>query len=148
MTPIHADEDIVTTQAVDTLQDGTCPEHGCKIIALRCFVRRAGDHFVAECIDLDLAAEAATPTEAVESLKDAMNGYFSVVCDSPHPDFTGLVPRPSPLTNRLRYHVECIKYAILRGLSLRERPTPDLHPGSERFYECRVPSLSSGHCAA
>ena len=116
------------------------------MIALRCFVRAGGRPrlFIAECIDLDLMVEAPTSDEAVASLYDAITGYLEVVFDGPHPDLTGLIPRPSPLSHRLRYHWECLKYAVAHFWS--DPPSPEQSPGPERFYGYKVPSLSGDHC--
>jgi hypothetical protein len=73
---------------------------------LRCFVRRSGDTYVAECIDLDITAESSTVEGAICGLQDAMCGYLSVVFDGgPNLDTRGLVLRPAPLSHRIRYEI-------------------------------------------
>jgi hypothetical protein len=61
---------------------------------------RDGMHY-AECIDLDLIAEAKTEVEAIGKLQEAMFGYVETVMEGAP---QGLIPRPSPLLHRLRYH--------------------------------------------
>lgn len=57
--------------------------------------------FVAECIDLNLIVRASSADRAIEKLTEAMVGYLKVACEG---DYTGLIPRPSPFSRRLRYH--------------------------------------------
>jgi len=142
-------EEIATTnQAIDFSSTDAkvlrCPDCGHEAIALRCFVRRARGVFVGECIDLDIMVESPTPDGAVAALENAMTGYLEVVFAGPHPDLKGLILRPSPFSHRLRYHLECLKYAIAN--SLRERSTPEHSPSVERFYKRRAPSFSGDHC--
>lgn len=148
MTPIvHEDTEqsavSVSHLSADEGKTPRCPECGHHMIPLRCFVHPEGsDRFIAECIDLNLMAEGSTPYEASESLFAAMEGYLEVVYDGPHPDLKGLVPRPSPLSRRLRYHWESLKCAIAR-LFGGDPPSPEQCPGPERFYELKA---GGGHC--
>ena len=68
--------------------------------------------FTAECIDLDLMVRAKNPHDAFQSLKEAIIGYLSVVLSG---DPQGLIPRPSPLNHRVRYHL----YALRAALNIR-----------------------------
>ena len=82
-----------------------CSECGWKHY-LRCFVRRAGDIYVAECVDLDITVESSTAEGAIGGLQDAMCGYLSVVfAGDPNMDTRGLILRPAPLSHRIRYEV-------------------------------------------
>ncbi len=83
----------------------TCADCG-QEVKLRCFYYRAGkDLYVAECIDLDLLSEGQTPEEAIGGLQEAVFGYLSAVFGGHEKAETkGLVPRPSPLSHRVRYH--------------------------------------------
>jgi hypothetical protein len=73
---------------------------------LRCFVRQAGDTYVAECVDLDITAESSTVEGAIGGLQDAMCGYLAVVFDGgPNMDTRGLIPRLAPLSHRIRYEI-------------------------------------------
>ena len=78
--------------------------------ALRCVVYGVDGHtWRAECIDLDLMVEGPTSDETVASLRDAMAGYLTTAFEG---DTSGLVPRPSPLGHRVRYHLFCLKAAL------------------------------------
>lgn len=86
-----------------------------KGLILRCIVfeNKPGE-YTAECIDLDLMARGRTPHDALRSLKEAVVGYLNVAFTG---DPSGLVPRPSPLSHRLRYHW----YALCAALSIGAR---------------------------
>jgi len=86
----------------EALQEN-CVEREEKTFTLRCFVypQRNG-LYVAECIDLDLIVKARKPKEAMKGLRDAMLGYVKVAVESGQEGV--LIPRPAPLTHRLRYH--------------------------------------------
>jgi len=105
----------------------TCDECGTRVIPagirseagssirLRCFVRKGGERgYLAECIDLDLGAESETLEGAVNGLHDAMLGYLMVVLDGVETDqeAPAAVLRPAPLSHRIRYHWEYVKYKI------------------------------------
>ncbi|HEX3986315.1 MAG TPA: hypothetical protein VHX13_06855, partial [Acidobacteriaceae bacterium] len=56
-------------------------------LELRCFVRPIGkSRYLAECIDLDLGAEADTLERAMGGLKDAIVGYLMVVLEGVQTD--------------------------------------------------------------
>lgn len=81
---------------------------------LRCLVYNpTAGLYVAECIDLDLIVEADSPDAAVSGLQDAMMGYLKVALEND--DHRGLLPRPSPIWNRLRYNWYCLRAALSRG---------------------------------
>jgi predicted RNase H-like HicB family nuclease len=58
--------------------------------------------YIAECIDLDILSQGKSPEEAVSKLQEAMFSYLAAAFDGT--STKGLVPRPSPLSHRLRYH--------------------------------------------
>jgi hypothetical protein len=102
-----------------------------EMIRLRCFARKAGpQHFVAECIDLDIWAEDDTLNKAIQGLHDAMIGYLLVVLDGLKTDEAtpAAVLRPSPLSHFVRYYFEYLKYGISE-LIFRH------HRRSRRFYK-------------
>ncbi len=79
-------------------------------LVLRCvvFQNKVGE-YTAECIDLDMLTKAATPHDALRSLKQAMQGYLLVALNG---DLKGLVPRPSPPGHRARYHFFALRAAL------------------------------------
>lgn len=89
----------------------------CGHIHLRCFVYRSAGKYIAECIDLDLAVEEKTIQRAITSLNEAIDGYIKVAVEG---DSTGLLPRRSPLRNRLMYHGVAVLVFVLK-LFRRER---------------------------
>ncbi len=82
-----------------------------KDLVFRCVVYpNKPEEYTAECIDLDIMVRRATPHAAMHELEEAVTGYLNVAFKG---DVEGLVPRPSPLSHRARYHV----YALRAGLS-------------------------------
>jgi hypothetical protein len=81
-----------------------------KHVVLRCvvFQNKRGE-YTAECIDLDLMVRGKTQHEALRSLRQAIAGYLQVVMRG---DQTGLLPRPAPLSHRLRYHLYALRAAL------------------------------------
>ena len=70
---------------------------------LRAFTYRSREgHYIAECIDLDLLAQADTREEAIGKLQEAMFSYLALAFAEGE-STRGLVLRPSPLSHRLRY---------------------------------------------
>ena len=101
-------------------------------IPLRCFVRKAApDIYIAECIDLDLGVEAKTEDAAIAGLRDQIVGYLLVVLDGVETDqeAPAAVLRPAPLSHRIRYYFEYMKY-LTGSLFLGSRPH-----STKRFYE-------------
>lgn len=97
--------------AVEELQ----AEHPARIAlrgrAFRCFAyERRSDGFVAECVDLNIIVQAKTMKKAVASLRDAIEGYLAVVANGDSED--GLIPRRSPLSHRLHYHLVGVKIRV------------------------------------
>jgi hypothetical protein len=66
--------------------------------------------YVAECIDLDLMVKRSTPELALQALQDAMLGYLKTAFGAE--DLVGLIPRKSPFSNRLRYHLTRLRAAL------------------------------------
>lgn len=77
---------------------------------LRCVIYCVKDKvYIAECIDLDIMVTDANPDQAYKKLSAAIKGYLKVARSG---DPTGLVPRPSPLSHRVRYHWFAIRAAV------------------------------------
>lgn len=139
-----------TTESAARVSEGTsvhhCPECGQPVVAaphlenaesgtvinLRCFVRHAfGGQYIAECIDLDISAEAETEEAAIAGLQDAMVGYLAVVFDGDGQKQSRFILRPSPLSHWILYYVEQTKYKLRVSLSVLFQG----HPDKKRFYK-------------
>ena len=81
---------------------------------LRCMVypNKPGE-YTAECIDLDIMVRANTPQEAFHQIRAAIKGYLAVVSEG---ETEGLLPRPSPLGHRFRYHCLVLRAALTFGI--------------------------------
>jgi hypothetical protein len=92
--------------------------------------------YLAECIDLDIAAEGATEKEARRGLRDAMLGYLSVVCDGQllqdanEEAFRKLILRPAPFTHRIHYYIGKMKQTAFPKGQTRN---------GDRFYTLPAP---------
>lgn len=121
------------------LRDGAGSE-----LRLRCFARQSRrGYWVAECIDLDLAAEADSLEAAIRGLGDAIMGYLMVVLEGVQTDQEvplASVVRRSPLINRVRYWMGYFKAKLLAALSLGRLRS------SKKFYQ--EPLGFGGHCTA
>lgn len=116
-----------------------------EVLRLRCFYYRDGSKYVAECIDLDLAVERDTAADAVGELQVAMYGYLEAVFDGQ--SIKGLVPRPSPLSHRIRYHLEHFKASLSYRLRVKgkKRSSKD-HSYPERVSYVFFEVPSGTHC--
>ena len=97
-----------------------------KGLVLRCIVfpTETGE-YTAECIDLDLLVCGKTPYDALHSLRDAIGGYLAVAFNG---DVAGLVPRPAPISHRVRYHLYALRAALSAGAT-RNFLLSDWSPG-------------------
>ncbi len=75
----------------------------------RCMVFSHDHGYIAESIDLNLALFRDSPEEAAKELEKTMAGYVDVVCNG---DITGLIPRRSPFSHRLRFSLLLLKSVI------------------------------------
>ena len=103
-------------------------------LVVRCMVLedRKGE-YTGECIDLDIMASGGSPHEALSSLIEAVDGYLKVALKG---DTAGLVPRPSPLHHRIRYHLFALRAAFTFGLISSERKflLSDWSPGKSCYF--------------
>jgi len=74
--------------------------------ALRAFYYKVPEGYIAECIDLNLMSQGKTLEEAIKRLQEAMYGYLQVAFAGE--STKGLVLRLSPLSHRIRYHLQRI----------------------------------------
>lgn len=65
--------------------------------------------YTGECVDLDIMVRAGDPSKAMHSLHEAMDSYLDVAFKG---DLEGLVPRPSPLSHRIRYQLFALRAAF------------------------------------
>lgn len=74
-------------------------------LIVRCMARREGDVYVAVCLDLTLAAQGATLSDARNRLHAQIADYVkqAFTVDSAHA--VELLTRKAPLSHRLAYHV-------------------------------------------
>ena len=71
-----------------------------KPIKLRCYARPEGNHFVAVCITINVASQNDTLIGAIESLREAVEGYLESVNDR------NISPkRISPVSFYLEYYI-------------------------------------------
>jgi predicted RNase H-like HicB family nuclease len=92
-------------------QRKTLPPKG---LILRCVIyQNKSGEYTAECIDLDLMVRRESPQQAMVELKQAIRGYLAV---SVKGDYRGLIPRPSPLKHRIRYHFYALRAAVTIGI--------------------------------
>jgi predicted RNase H-like HicB family nuclease len=78
-----------------------------KKLILRGYVRPKRDYFLAVCVDLNLVAQGGTVEEALDSLKDAIKGYFEELNENPN-FYKETVPRKSPTSFYIEYYCACI----------------------------------------
>jgi hypothetical protein len=72
-------------------------------ITLRGFAKKDGDQWVAICIDLDIAAQAATAQEATGLCIDLCFDYLEHVCQNYPDTIAEFVPRFAPRAIRDEY---------------------------------------------
>jgi hypothetical protein len=106
-----------------------------KTFTLRCFVypQKATGLYVAECIDLDIMVKAKKANRARKELDDAIHGYVKVACEAGQADV--LIPRLSPLSHRLHYHLMCLGFTLTRRHAQEDA----------RIFQCTAPAYR--HCA-
>jgi hypothetical protein len=99
-----------------------------KKLVLRCMIypHSYGDRleYIAECVDLDIMVRGADAKKAFESLQSAICGYVQVAMKG-EPD--GLLPRLSPWSHRVRYHLFALRAAFnpgMRTFLLTDLPQP------------------------
>lgn len=77
-----------------------------KKLILRGYVRPKRDYFLAVCIDLNLVAQGETIQEALDSLKEAIEGYLEEISENPK-FYKETIPRKSPKSFYLQYYWAC-----------------------------------------
>ena len=74
----------------------------------RCYAKHTGGLWVACCIDLTLAAQAETLTEAKRKLHAQMVDYIREAYTIDRAHTAALMNRKAPLVSRLEYYVACL----------------------------------------
>jgi predicted RNase H-like HicB family nuclease len=69
-------------------------------INLKAAVWKEGDHYISQCLDVDISSFGKTKKEALAMLEDALALYFE---DMPLPKKTERVKRPAIASVKLQY---------------------------------------------
>lgn len=67
---------------------------------LHCYARPEGDHFVGQCLELDLAVQGGSLTEVHQKMEECLQSYVESLDPANVQD---LFPRPAPFHVRLDY---------------------------------------------
>jgi hypothetical protein len=89
-----------------------------------------------------MSAEAETMEGAVNGLRDAVTGYLLVALDGQATDAAATSAlRPSPLSHRIRYYFEYLKWNVaIRILRMHS-------PKAKKFFSLPLsPGLIRSHC--
>ena len=70
-----------------------------KTIQLNNAVRKEGDYFVAQCLNIDISSFGDTKQEALNNLQEALELYFE---DNEHPEIT-IIEKPELVDSVLKY---------------------------------------------
>lgn len=108
-------------------------------LTLRCLAYRDSISYVAECLDLNLLVRRESAEQAMQSLEEAIRGYLLSVLDTKQDlqrfvktgSIDGLLPRPSPLSHRIRYHMYLVAALVSgnrRSFQLNEYPSSRFLP--------------------
>ena len=107
-------------------------------LTLRCYLYPEDGEVVAECIDLDIVVIRQTAPEAKQALTEAIIGYIDTAVEGAESEMErthrvkGLLPRPSPMSHRMRYHFCRALYQLARS---RKRKI--------NFFSCPAPLHAS-----
>jgi len=107
-----------------------------KQLTLRCYAKKEGNHWVAVCIDLSLAAQADSSKEAIEKLESMMLSYIDDAFNK-HKEYADqLLSRKAPLSQRLFYYHALFVYylsKICKKLSSNNNSNSNSSVFSEHF---------------
>lgn len=83
-----------------------------KQLTLRCYAKKEGNHWVAVCIDLSLAAQADSSKEAIEKLESMMLSYVNDALNK-HKEYADqLLSRKAPFSQILFYYRALFVYRL------------------------------------
>jgi hypothetical protein len=94
----------------------TVPKRASRLsqLTLRCLIYKStAGVYIAECVDLDIIVKGPNQEIACKKLLSAVSGYMKVALSGADP--SGLVPRHSPLSHRLRYHWYALRAAVQKA---------------------------------
>lgn len=80
----------------------------------RCIAYPTTDGFVSLCIDLDIASCGDSLEQAINGLNEQIKEYIAYARESGR--FEELVPRPSPLLAKFKYHLLVFLFRILKTI--------------------------------
>ena len=80
---------------------------------LRCYARPEGDHFVGQCLELDLAVQAESIPEVRRKMEACLQSYLESLDAANVHD---LFPRPAPLQVWCDYYRVCLLLVLHRIL--------------------------------
>ncbi len=105
------------------------------VFKLRGYIKPEGKHFVAVCVDLNLAGQGDTPEIAMSSMLEAIETYLDYLTE--HPDeISKRLPRKAPLSFRLTYYLASLisNISIFINIFKNYRPfTKNIIPGQLRI---------------
>ncbi|MCK4796508.1 MAG: hypothetical protein KAT05_03960 [Spirochaetes bacterium] len=67
-----------------------------KKYVFRGYSKKENGHYVAICIDLNIAAQGATRKEAIDECMELIKGYAQYICDEYPDQFEKYIPRLAP----------------------------------------------------
>ena len=76
---------------------------------LRCYARPEGDHYIGQCLELDLAVQADSIHEIRQKMDECLKSYFDSLDSQNVQD---LFPRPAPFPVWLDYYRVCLLLAL------------------------------------
>lgn len=98
-------------------------------LALRCYVAKQGDLWVAVCIDLCLGAQSRSSKDAIEDLHQQIVELLNEASKSRELAST-LLTRKAPLSLRVKYHFIRLKNSLSRAFKI--------HHSAQTFDEQHV----------
>jgi len=83
-------------------------------LVLRCYAEPDEGSWFAMCIDLNLYARADSPEAVQTKLEEIIREYVTEALTDDRASVADLLPRPAPMTFRLRYHYIALHNRVCR----------------------------------
>ena len=80
---------------------------------LRCYARPEGDHYIGQCLELDLAVQGRSLVEVHQKMEECLQCYLESLDPA---NVRDLFPRPAPLHVWLDYYRVCLLVLFQRSL--------------------------------